>query len=95
MVLLLLFDDPDLDLRGHLGVQPDGNGVYPQGLDRLLEHNFSLVDLVSFLLQGPGYLHGRHRAEELVVLTGLFADGDDPARRENPSTDSTSIRPLR
>src|SRR3989442_12653648 len=40
----LLLDDPYLHLRGHLGVQPDRDGVDTQTLDRLAELDAPFVD---------------------------------------------------
>jgi 4-hydroxybenzoate 3-monooxygenase len=43
----LLLDHPDLDLWLHVRVQPDGNAVDAERLDRLLEVDLALLDLVS------------------------------------------------
>src|SRR5258708_22756714 len=58
--LFLVGDDPHLDLRDHLAVDLHGHGALAQGLERLGQLDFPLVDVEALVLQPlatvpPGY----------------------------------------
>src|SRR5690606_5964891 len=68
------------DLHLHLGVdvvrQPDGNHVLAQFLDRVLERNLALVDVVTLRSELLGDVGRGDRSEELAILAGLGGEAE-------------------
>src|SRR5690606_40064551 len=70
-------DDVELDGRGHVVVDPHGDLVGAQGLDRVAEDDGALVDLGAVLLDRRGDVGRGDRAEQPAALTRADADVDD------------------
>src|SRR5688572_2631875 len=58
----------------HLGMKPDGDGVGPQGLDRVLQLDLAPVHHLARALERGGDVLGGNRPEELALLAGLAAE---------------------
>src|SRR6266550_11107 len=64
----LLLDDPDLDLRVDIRVQPNGDSINAEGANRLMQVDLTLLDLEPLGLQLVRNVRGRHRSEKLAFL---------------------------
>src|SRR5919204_1354044 len=64
----LLFDDPDANLRLHVGVEPHGHPVDAERLDRLVEVDHPALDLDPLRLELVRDVGGRYGPEELALL---------------------------
>ena len=60
---VLLFDDPDSNLRLDVGVKTNRDAVHAQGFDRLMEVDLSLFDVESLRLELLRDVGRRHRTE--------------------------------
>ena len=49
--VVLLLDNPHLDLGLHIGMQPDANAIDAERLDRLIELDLALFDLVALCFE--------------------------------------------
>src|SRR5258708_29449075 len=82
--LFLVGDDPHLDLRDHLAVDLHGHGALAQGLERLGQLDFPLVDVEALFLQRLGDVRRGDRPVEGVVLADaareLDPDGAETGR---------------
>ena len=67
----LLPDDYHLELRRHLGMQPDRNHELAEALDGLLDQDPALLDRDVLPRQEVGEILGRHRPEQLALLRRL------------------------
>src|SRR5262249_56238060 len=63
--------DADLQLRGDVGVQTNGNDALTERLDRLVELHTLALDFQTVLVEELHEVLRRDRPEELALLGGL------------------------
>src|SRR5687768_5093161 len=73
--------DPDLHFGPDVGVQADRDRENAECLDRLIQHDRALVDLVIqvLLVEAVGDVAGSDRAEQLAFFTGIRVEREGNA----------------
>src|SRR5207249_12323044 len=63
------FLNDDLQMRGHIPVQPNRDGELAQRLERFVELDLTTIQIEAFLRERFGNITGRHRSEAPNVLS--------------------------
>src|ERR1019366_2363002 len=61
----------DLQVRGHILVQLDGDDELADGLERFVQLDLPAIDVETLLLKRFGNVASRHRSKQVIAFAGL------------------------